>query len=280
MSQDPLEPRKEFNEFRNTTACTDGGHTDSFVVAAIWCGPNWLVAGLAGIIAVLALLEFFAMGERARISCLPFWTCLAALWNFCAAMVRGAVGKHCQTWATCSMRRGLHESHSNWSCLYFLLGAAVIALASRRALRRGVFLGFGQRRGTCRHCPSVQRCRPSARRGRVGPELLLFTLVLVWVGDTAAYFVGRRLGRWKMSPQVSPQQDVGGGSCESPWCVAGGRRVRLLDQDSAGSHARNGRSRQHCRPGGRSIRIGFQTQRGREGFRNDPAGAWRNAGPN
>jgi phosphatidate cytidylyltransferase len=38
------------------------------------------------------------------------------------------------------------------------------------------------------------------------PRLLLFTLVLVWAGDTAAYFVGRSLGRWKMAPKLSPNK--------------------------------------------------------------------------
>ncbi len=38
----------------------------------------------------------------------------------------------------------------------------------------------------------------------VGRQLLLFTLVVVWVGDTAAFFVGRGIGRWKLSPRTSP----------------------------------------------------------------------------
>jgi phosphatidate cytidylyltransferase len=40
----------------------------------------------------------------------------------------------------------------------------------------------------------------------LGPQLLFFTLVLVWVGDTAAYFVGRGLGRMKMAVQLSPNK--------------------------------------------------------------------------
>jgi phosphatidate cytidylyltransferase len=35
---------------------------------------------------------------------------------------------------------------------------------------------------------------------------LLFTLVLVWVGDTAAYFVGRSIGRFRMAPTLSPKK--------------------------------------------------------------------------
>lgn len=42
---------------------------------------------------------------------------------------------------------------------------------------------------------------------RAGPDgrwLLLYVLLLVWVGDTAAYFGGRALGRHKLAPTLSP----------------------------------------------------------------------------
>jgi len=37
-----------------------------------------------------------------------------------------------------------------------------------------------------------------------GPSLLAFLLCVIWVGDTAAYYVGRALGRHKMAPTLSP----------------------------------------------------------------------------
>ncbi|HSN33835.1 MAG TPA: phosphatidate cytidylyltransferase [Ideonella sp.] len=36
------------------------------------------------------------------------------------------------------------------------------------------------------------------------PSAVLAVLVLVWVADTAAYFVGRSLGRHKLAPSISP----------------------------------------------------------------------------
>jgi len=47
-------------------------------------------------------------------------------------------------------------------------------------------------------------------RGAGGSWMLLYLLILVWVGDTAAYFVGRALGRRKLAPTLSPGKTVEG----------------------------------------------------------------------
>jgi phosphatidate cytidylyltransferase len=40
--------------------------------------------------------------------------------------------------------------------------------------------------------------------GERGPAYVLFVLSVVWAADVGAYFVGRRFGRTKLAPQVSP----------------------------------------------------------------------------
>jgi phosphatidate cytidylyltransferase len=45
---------------------------------------------------------------------------------------------------------------------------------------------------------------PALREQTNGPSLVAFLLCVVWVGDTAAYYVGRAWGRHKMAPSLSP----------------------------------------------------------------------------
>jgi len=42
------------------------------------------------------------------------------------------------------------------------------------------------------------------RSGESGPVYVLFFLVLIWVADSGAYFAGRRWGRTKLAPRISP----------------------------------------------------------------------------
>ena len=44
----------------------------------------------------------------------------------------------------------------------------------------------------------------AATRMQLQPALLLALLVVIWIADTAAYFAGRRFGRNKLAPLVSP----------------------------------------------------------------------------
>jgi len=42
--------------------------------------------------------------------------------------------------------------------------------------------------------------------GKQGPWLLLFALVITWVGDSVAYFAGRAMGKHPLAPHLSPKK--------------------------------------------------------------------------
>ena len=43
-----------------------------------------------------------------------------------------------------------------------------------------------------------------------GPKLIFFLLIVVWIADAGAYYVGRKFGRTPLSPRISPKKTVEG----------------------------------------------------------------------
>jgi phosphatidate cytidylyltransferase len=175
------------------------------VVAAVWWGPSWLIAGLAGAIAVLALLEFFALGEKIGFHAYRSWSCLAAL------------GIFAQQWHTVQEdgipRIGdlLYQQRSprvsaELVLFLFVVGLAVITLGSRRPLSEAFSSVSVSAAGLVVVVIPFSAVVRLHGVEKVGPQLLLFTLFVVWVGDTAAYFVGSGFGRLKISPHLSPNK--------------------------------------------------------------------------
>jgi phosphatidate cytidylyltransferase len=175
------------------------------VIAAIWFGPTWLIAGMAGFVAVTAMLEFLAMAERLGFQAYRVWTCLAAF---------GIVAQQWFAARSASIARLgdiLYNSRGPKFTLElvlsgFVLGIAIIALGGTRAFAEilpSISVSAAGLVFVVLPFSAVVRLHGVDALGR---DLLLFVVVLVWVGDSAAYFVGRSIGRWKMAPNVSPNK--------------------------------------------------------------------------
>lgn len=173
------------------------------VVAAIWWGPTWLVAIVSAFVAIAAILEFFSIAARHGVQAYRLWSCLAAA---------GIIGQQLYASRMASVTRlgDLLDRSPKITLEFilfgFVLGVAAIALGSRRSLAEvlpSISVSAAGLLFVALPFSAVVRLHGV---DALGPRLLLFTVVLVWVGDTAAYFVGRGIGRWKMAPQISPNK--------------------------------------------------------------------------
>ncbi len=177
------------------------------VVAVVWWGPTGLVAGLAGLVLLLALLEFLALGARAGLQGYRMWTCLCGLTLLFGQFTLAQQ----ETWVL-GVRLQVTRTGAGLTIppefvlLLFLFGAAGIALASRRPLGDVLpALGISAAALVFVALPFsyIVRLHGVRPQGRV---LLLFLLVFIWMGDTLAYFVGRSVGRLPLAPQISPRK--------------------------------------------------------------------------
>lgn len=175
------------------------------VVAAVWWGSAWLVAGLAGVVAVLALLEFFALAERLGFQAYRVWTCVAALGIFSQQWYAAELASNSNPGDLLAQAQSPQLS-LELVLFGFLLGVAAIALWSRRPLAELLPSFSVSSAGLVAVALPLSAVVRLDGVDMIGRQLLLFILVVVWVGDTAAYLVGRGFGRLKMSPQLSPQK--------------------------------------------------------------------------
>ena len=173
------------------------------VVAAIWWGPTWLIAVVSGFVAIVALLEFFSAAARQGAQAYRLWSCV------------GAAGIVAQQWYASRMASISYLSDLvdrspkvtlEFVLICFVLGVAVMALATRRALPEVLPSISVSAAGLLFVVLPLSLVIRLHGVDFVGPQLLLFTVVMVWVGDSAAYFVGRNFGRWKMAPVISPNK--------------------------------------------------------------------------
>ena len=171
------------------------------VLAAVWIG-DWALAGLLAIASALAAWEFFRIAEQ--LGTRP----LARAGIVIAALLPLAV--HART-------LGLPVddivSPTVGAVLVLVLCGAVIfvrgvtgrpveavSLTVFGVLYTGAMLSFAY----------LLRYHQYAIGRAAGVLLLVLALVLIWVSDTAAYFVGRAIGKRKLIPSVSPGKTVAG----------------------------------------------------------------------
>jgi phosphatidate cytidylyltransferase len=174
----------------------------------LWGSTTIMAVGLALVI-LLALFEYFALGDAIGHRAYRFWTATCAL-------VLVFVQWNAPTEASSPMMQVVTRIGilGSWFTLpkledvffVFLVGVAVLTLWTKRPMVEALpAAGISSSGLLLVAFPLTFAIR---LRGipQQGPALLLFVLVFTWVGDTAAYFVGRAIGKHKLAPVLSPKK--------------------------------------------------------------------------
>ncbi len=182
------------------------------VTALVLLGTTGMVAVGVAAAMLAALFEYFALGEEIGQRAYRFWTATCALLlvyvQWLSAVYVRAYPLTQEITVYEPVRGYFLGRPPELADVFFLfvLGAGVISIFTRRPLVEALPAAGISASGLLLVAFPLSFAIRLHGAGQYGPRLLLFALVIVWVGDTVAYFVGQSLGRIKLAPKVSPQK--------------------------------------------------------------------------
>lgn len=160
---------------------------------AIWIigwSPKPVFDVVIAIIAALALYEFLVLGRR-KGYVLPVPLCIAVMLFVVGAFVFEPI----------SVEMGVFLALLVIPASYVLMRAELDDALPSSAIAVLATLYVGMLGG------SLIRLRGDFV---VGWKLIFFLMLVVWLGDAGAYYVGKSLGKRKLSPRISPKKTVEG----------------------------------------------------------------------
>jgi phosphatidate cytidylyltransferase len=175
------------------------------VLALVWWGSPELLAAIAAGVAILALLEFFNLAGRMGLRAFRDWTLACAAGIFYAQYTAGLVETHSFPGVSIVHEVGRTIAPET-VVLIFIFGMVAIGIGTRRPMYEvlpGLAASSAGLLFVALPFSYLVRIDEIERSGRV---LVLFTLLLMWAGDTLAYFVGKALGQLPMAPELSPKK--------------------------------------------------------------------------
>ena len=109
--------------------------------------------------------------------------------------------------------------------------ATVWVMRFKQAVSRGGSPWRGMVAGLIVLLPAFLSLHALHQEAAFGPGYVLFLFFLIWAADSGAYFAGRRFGRHKLAPHVSPGKSweglIGGMSAAAVVALVGGRLLGL-----------------------------------------------------
>ena len=177
------------------------------VVALVWWGPPAVIAAAAGLVAILAVVEFFHLANRMGLRAFRKWTIFSTALLFYAQYSLGLVETRTLSGGVSLVRDAAGGVVSVEAVLLvFLFGCVAVGIATRHPLADVLPSMAASAAALIFIALPFSYLVRINETERLGRELVLFTLCLIWAGDMLAYFVGRSLGRMPMAPVLSPKK--------------------------------------------------------------------------
>ena len=173
------------------------------VLLAVFRAPDWLFTLLVGVVAVLATIEYLQIAAKYGYKLYPVVTCGAVAALFAATVYTELF------WSYQHSRLWFANAFIATSVLgiIVLFGASLfLCLGMRNEDLKSALPGAALSLFAVPYIGASMLCMALIRDMEAGWFFLLLTFFAVWVGDTAAYYVGRSIGRTKFAPRVSPKK--------------------------------------------------------------------------
>jgi len=180
------------------------------VVGLVLAAPTALVAAALALVILLAIFEYFSLGEAIGHRAYRLWTAFCAMLLVYVQYLAPMDAQYSLNGGPAIHRvLGLFRlaTPSVADVLFiFLIGITILTLTTRRPLVEALpAAGISSSALLLIALPLTFAVRLHGI-ALVGKYLLLFSLVITWIGDSAAYFVGRAIGRHPFAPHLSPKK--------------------------------------------------------------------------
>lgn len=180
------------------------------VVGLVLFTPTWVVAIATAVITVLALWEYFALGDAIGHRAYRVWTAFCAVLLLFHQLLDCFNHMYILPGSSTTVSIGSHQLGEapalSWPLFGFVIGVMVLTLFTRRPLVESLpAAGISSSALLLVAFPLSFAIRLHGFE-HSGPRLLLFALVITWAGDTTAYFVGRSVGKYALAPHLSPKK--------------------------------------------------------------------------
>ena len=186
------------------------------VVAIVLLSSTAVVAIATALITVLALREYFALGDAIGHRAYRLWTIFCSivlvLMQSSSSLLHLDYVFSKSSAQTSFLFEPLAERLPLLNSLptvffLFIAGISCLTLWTRRPLVESLpAAGISSSALLLISFPLSFAVKLHALPFGFGPRLLLFALVITWVADTTAYFVGRATGKHALAPHISPKK--------------------------------------------------------------------------